>query len=236
MKKVLSIILAVLIGILTAGCGNSKGHSVKTGRKPPELVLSGVKTGKKPPAKLIMPGAGGKATGKAEEPAGNKAGNVTGPKVADSYSAFVEAKNAVVSNIVDGLTSNPELALVAFGLAEVIMLDVVLIPATVLGNGEMVTNAALGVLGFADIDYSEDGNNYTLKYKDNQGKSNTFTGTYDDSADSLICTIKEDGKEVLPQNTIKHPLGMSQYHSVNDDGDTNTYKLSIQGEDGVLGI
>lgn len=238
MKKVLSIILAVLIGILAAGCGNSKGTQ-REDRK--ESTGAGTvrgedrkeTTGQADNARS----EDGKSTGKAEKPAGNKAGNVTGLKVADSYSAFVEAKNAVVGNIVDGLTSNPELALVAFGLAEVIMLDVVLIPATVLGNGEIVTNAALSVLGFADIDYSENGNSYTIKYKDNQGKRNTFTGTYDDSADSLICTIKEDGKEVFTAEYYKTSFGyVTQYHSVNDDGDTNTYKLSIQGEDGVLGI
>lgn len=230
MKKILSLILAVLIGILFIGCGNSKGdlqgdRQVTAGQSEnvPGESSKEADTTSKP--------------GTANKPAETNTGTGTGFSIADSYSAFLDAKSAMTEKIIDGLSSDPDLALVSFELVGVVLVDMILIPAAFLGMGEKAAISGLGMLNFTDVEYTENGDSYTLKYNDNEGKSYMFTGEYDETADSLVCTVTKDGQNTLNAEYYKTSFGyVGQYYSVNDDGSADIYRLSIQGEDGVLGV
>lgn len=153
------------------------------------------------------------------------------------YSEFLDAKNEVVTALSDGLASNPDTVWDAMSLVGITMLDMSMLPATCFGLGQESTNIALAFMGLKDVDYTENGNSYTIKYKDNDGAVHEMSGEYDKSKGFLKCVAKTDGKEILTSEYHKTSYGyVSQFYAINDDGTTFVYKMAFNGKDGVIGI
>jgi len=155
----------------------------------------------------------------------------------ESYSNYINAKSELLSTLTEALTSNPETALNSMSLLAVTLVDLATVPASGFGLGEEVLNMTLGFLGAQDIKYSEDGNQYNVKYKNAEGKSYELKGIYDKSADAMKLIAIDDGKESLTTEYRKTSFGyVGQIYSVNSEGKASVFKLSISGKDGAIGI
>lgn len=217
MKKILSLLLAVLIGIQLIGCGNSTKNLQGDDR---QVTASQSDT---------VAGENNKKTDKANEPAAGKTDKGAGLSIADSYSIFIDTKSFLAERIIGGLSSDPELSLISLDLAGVIMVDLLMIPVSFFGLGEVAAKSGLAVLQLADVEYKESGNKYTLKYKDNDGKSHTFEGVYDEKADWLVCKATEDDQNILNAEYYQTSFGyIAQYNFIDDNGNATTLKISIQ--------
>lgn len=189
-------------------------------------------------ALMQLVGCGGAAPGKtggnggALKPGGGSA-ELT---AADSYTAFTQAKGEVFHAITDAISSNPDTALESISFIGVAFLDLALIPAACFGLGAEMANTTLGFLGAENIDYSEDGNIYSVKYKGEDGAQYELQGEYDKGADALKCIAKTDGKDTLVAEYRKTSYGyVAQYYSIDEDG-TFVYQITVSGQNGVLGI
>jgi len=91
------------------------------------------------------------------------------------------------------------------------------------------------LLGAEGFEYNESGNNYSIKYTNENG-THELAGVYDEKADWLKCTAKTNGEEILVSEYRKTSYGYAaQYYSVGDKG-TFVYMITISGNDGVVGI
>ncbi len=223
MKKTISLLLAaLLLGMLFAGCGipgavPSSNDDVDSGALLP--------TEDKTPVDEQSNGSlGDNALG-------------TGISVADSYTAYLDAKNALVGKLADGLSNNPDTAFSSLSLLGVTMADLALMPVSLFGLGQVSMEAGLGFFGATGVKYSESGNRYTVSYADKDGIQYDFTGTYDAAADALNCTAKMNGAENIYFEYRKTSFGyVGQYYFINEDGTTSLYQLAVKGGDGTLGL
>ncbi|HHX59069.1 MAG TPA: hypothetical protein GX706_04890 [Candidatus Moranbacteria bacterium] len=156
---------------------------------------------------------------------------------AESYGAYIEAKGEVVTTLTDALASNPGTELDSISLLGVVMVDMALLPASSFGLGQVAASTTLGFLGAEDIEYSENGNEYSVKYRGDEGEQFELQGVYDKAADALKCTSLKDGKESLISEYRKTSFGyVAQIYSINEDGSSYLYQLAISGKDGAVGI
>lgn len=154
-----------------------------------------------------------------------------------SLGAYLEAKNRLVSILSDALTSNPGTELISMKFFDITMADISLLPASSFGFGQEVAAASLEVLGMKDVEYSESGSKYSVKYRNNEGNQCELQGEYDKTADALKCISIIDGKESLISENRKTSFGyISQIYTINEDGSSFVYQLAISGEDGAVGI
>lgn len=155
----------------------------------------------------------------------------------ESFSAYLNAKSELMTTLSNALISNPGTELISMNLLGITLVDLALIPATCFGLGQEATMMALAFMGASDVDYSEDGNSYSIKYRNNEGKLFEMRGNYDKAADSLTCTVLEDGKESLISEYRKTSFGyVSQMYSVDNDGSAYVYKMAISDKEGAVGI
>ena len=224
MKKAISLLLVVLLCVLMVSCHSSK-NQLKVGREVTAQQSDKVSDEK------------GTTTKKSDKQTSNSTATSTKFPISDSYTAYIKLKSDLTSKITDGLTSNPDTVLASFGLQGVIMIDLIMIPAGILGMGKNAAQSGLGFLGATDIECSESGNRHIIKYKDKDGILCEFEGEYDEAKDSLVCKATKEGRDSLNSEYFKTPFGyVSQYYFVNDDGTVSIYRLAIQGDDGVIGI
>jgi predicted small lipoprotein YifL len=229
MKKMISLLVAVLmLAALFAGCGApaSPGEKPENDNKASEQPVVSEET--------AAADETSSAPEVSEAPANVPSSTGT---VADAYAAYIQAKGNVVTKISDGLSNNPDTALTALTFLGVAMVDAALIPASLFGLGQEAVEAGLAMLGATDVEYTENGNSYTVTYKDEDGKTYSFAGTYDTAADVLTCTASTDGQESVVSEYHKTPFGyIGQYYMVSDDGTASIYQIAVQGEDGTIGI
>ncbi len=167
--------------------------------------------------------------------------NVTGPgsssTPAESFEVYLEAKTEVLATLSDALANNPGTELDTMSLLGVMMVDMALLPATSFGLGKEVATATLGILGAADVEYSEKGNEYSIKYKGNEGEKYEVTGEFDPKVNALKTAAIIDGKETLVSEYRQTSFGyVSQVYTINDDGKASVYHLAISGKNGMVGI
>ncbi|MEA4914400.1 MAG: hypothetical protein VB061_07510 [Christensenella sp.] len=152
------------------------------------------------------------------------------------YSAYIEDKSAVLNKLLDGLGNNADTAMSALSFLGVSMSDLYLLPALYFGLGETSVSAGLAMMGATDVVYQEQGNNYTITYKNSDGQQTALTGTYDNGK-SLIVVGSTNGVENVFAETYRTSFGyVSQFYSIGDDGTTTLYQIAIEGENGVFGI
>ncbi len=155
----------------------------------------------------------------------------------ESYSAYIQAKGELITKLTDALANNPGTEFTSMSLLGVSMVDLAMLPASSFGLGEAAAITALGFLGAEDIEYSESGNKYSVKYRGQDGLNYELHGEYDKAADALKCTSFVDGKESLTSEYRKTSFGyVSQIYVIDDDGSTYVYQLAVSGPDGVVGM
>lgn len=170
------------------------------------------------------------------EDTGNVGGSDTGYAVTDSYTAFLAAKGDMLGKLSAGLSDNPDTVFTSFALLGIAMVDLTLLPVSLFGLGKEGAIAGLAFFGTAGVDYSESGNSYTISYKDEEGKTFSYKGTYNPAADSMVCSASENGTEIVSMEYYKTSFGyVAQYFLSGEEGNT-LYQVSVSGQDGVIGI
>ena len=104
--------------------------------------------------------------------------------------------------------NNPGTELDSMALLSIVMVDLLLLPASTFGAGEEEAKFALALLGAQDIVYTENGNQYKVQYQNEEGSQYQVQGVYDVAADALKCTVLVDEKEAVVSSTIKLHLVM----------------------------
>jgi hypothetical protein len=155
----------------------------------------------------------------------------------ESYGNYIKAKGELITTLTDALTNNPGTELDSMSLLGVTMVDMALLPASCFGLGQEAAITTLGFLGAEDVVYSENGNQYSVKYRGNEGEQFELQGVFDKAADALKCTSFIDGKESLISEHRKTSFGyIGQIYAINDDGSTYVYQLAVSGKNGAVGI
>ncbi|HHX75138.1 MAG TPA: hypothetical protein GX699_09590 [Firmicutes bacterium] len=169
----------------------------------------------------------------------DKVSNGSGPPstAADSYVAYMEAKGDLVAILTDALANNPGTELYSMSFLGFAMVDLALIPASCFGLGQEAAITALGFLGLDDIEYSESGNQYSVKYRNDKGEQYELHGEYNKAADALTCISKLNGKESLVSEYRKTSFGyVGQTYTIGEDGSIYVYQMAVSGKDGAVGI
>jgi len=224
MKKTISILLAVLLlAAFFAGCGGPANNAQRPANS---NAVSEAPVNDPSEAPVNDP---------SEAPINNVAsGSGT---AADSYTAYMEAKNTVITKISDGLSNNPDSTMEALSFFGVAMIDAAILPASFFGLGQQAVEMGLAMIGAEGVKYTENGNNYTVTYTGDEGETYIYSGTYDPSADVLVCTATANGKESIYSEYHKTSYGyIGQYYFVNDDGTATLYQIATKDEDGTIGI
>ncbi len=226
MKKIVPLLLAVLmLSVLFAGCGPAQNAA--------DLLPAddNVAVEESPDTPADEP-----ADEPADVPADN-GGAVSGGTASESYTAYMEAKNAVITKLTDGLSSNADAGMAVLSFMGVAMIDLAILPASFFGLGQESVQMGLAMLGGTDVKYTENGNAYSVTYTDEEGKKYVFSGTYDAAADALVCTGSTDGSDDIYSEYHKTSFGyVGQYYFLNDDGTTSVYMIAVDGENGTIGI
>ena len=152
------------------------------------------------------------------------------------YGAYIEAKSDVLNRLMDGIGNNADTMMSAFSFLGVTLSDLYLLPAMYFGLGETSVAAALAMMGAKDVTYSEEGNHYTVTYRNSDEKASVLKGTYD-KGKSLLATGSTEGKENIFAETYRTAFGyVGQFFFIADDGTATLYQVAISGQDGVFGI
>jgi len=177
------------------------------------------------------------------EEAGTEAAEALSEAVSDVtasefYSAYAEAKSALLNKLVDALSTNADTAMASLSFLGVSFAELYMLPASYFGLGEEAVLNALAILGSKDVTYTQDGNSYTVTYLDSNDQPCEFSGTYD-PAGSLVCVGSTSGTENIHSEAYKTSFGyVGQFYLINDDGTTALYQYAIDGTDGngTIGI
>lgn len=178
------------------------------------------------------------------EPANNKDGNSklsatpTEFTAQQSYAAYMEAKSELTDALTDALSDNPDYAMESMALLGVVLVDVAIMPAAFLGLGQDAVANGLAVLGGTDVKYTENGNLYTVTYKNQNGETYEFQAKYDPAADVLVCEVISGGEdEGIYYEYRKAPFGyVGQIYSFERDAVAESYRISMYENGGVIGI
>jgi hypothetical protein len=227
MKKTMCVLIAVLLmASLFAGCGKP---TASQSDQSPGGVETQVPAVGKPTASQSDQSPGGIET---QVPA------VGSSTVAESYSAYLEAKNALLTKLTDGLSNNPDTVMATLSFFGITMVDVAALPVSYFGLGQQAAEIGLSMVGAANVKYTENGNSYTISYSDDENNTYVFSGTYDPAAGALTCTATANGKESIFFEYRKTAFGYAgQYYMLNDDDGTATaYVVTTDGENGTVGF
>ena len=220
MKKILSLAMILLMIAFTfAGCAKAKDAAEEAVSKAIEAAKSGES----------MESA-------AQEAVQSIQGNSDSDTASEFYGAYIEAKSAVLDRLMDGIGNNPDTMMSMFSFLGVAMSDLSLLPAMYFGLGETEVGVALAVMGAKDVTYSEQGNQYTITYKDADDQESTLTGTYDKGR-SLVAGGTTDGKENVYAEIYRTAFCyIGQFYFIADDGTTTLYQVSVSGADGAFSV
>jgi len=209
MKKTLSVTLAfVFLIVMLTSCG---APSI------PGNVLD--------PAASKAPGASD-APAEPDEPDAPAASSTVdtsglGP-IGASFARYTDMKGKAYERVSAKIEEKPELGMYAMTLLPITMMDLALIPLTIVDMDETAAAMTLGFLGAENVKVSKDGNKRTVTYTDSEGKSVKFAADYDQATDSVQAAITDDtGKEALFFEYVKVGGGYaSQYYSAESEGST----------------
>ena len=218
MKKYLAILVSILLLLGTmSGCAKAKD------------------------ATMDATEAAAIVSGEAEEAAVDVAEAASGAQNTDDsasafFGAYMEAKSAVLTKITDGLSNNPDTLMSAMSYLGATLSDLYLLPAMYFGLGESSVATALAMMGAKDVKYDEQGNNYTVTYKNSDELEAKLVGTYD-KGKSLVCVGSTAGTENVFSDVYRTSFGyVGQFYALADDGTATLYQFAISGADGVIGM
>lgn len=227
MKKLLSFSLAFLmIAFVLTGCAKTTDAASQAGSDAVSDAVTAAENGDSAEAAKAAEAA-------VEDVQQNGANSDTASAF---YSAYMEAKSAVLTPLMDAIGNNPDTMMSAFSFLGITMSDLYLLPAMYFGLGETSVATALAMMGAKDVTYSEQGNQYTVTYKDSNDKAATLTGTYE-KGKSLIAVGSTNGTENVFAETYRTAFGyVGQFYFIADDGTATLYQVAISGKDGVFGV
>lgn len=174
-------------------------------------------------------------TPEAETPDPTEPDEITGPPAipAEGYGKYIEMKSAAYDRISAKIEENDELALsVGLGLLPVAMIDLSLIPVSVLGmeGGE----AALRMMTSDDVVIEQNGQVYSVTYTDSEGAEYKQTAEFDPAADTLKSTVMMDGKEAIFFEYTKAGNGYaSHYYTANEESNDFTLITTFFDESNI---
>lgn len=225
MKKIISLIMAMLLVLSMTGCGNSgskstNNKSVDTGTQQTGTQQNSMDNEDNKDGKSQLSVASTEFTAQ------------------QSYAAYIEGKSELTSTLTDALSDNPDYAMESMALLGVVMADVAIIPAAFMGLGQDAAATGLAMFGVTDVKYTEKGNRYTVTYKNQDGEMYEFQAEYDSAADALVCEVTSgDEYEGIYYEYRKAPYGyVGQIYSFKNDAVTESYQISIHENGGVIGI
>lgn len=221
MRKSLSLALVfVLVAALLTGCAKAKDAAANAVS---DAIVAAADAGEA--ASQSVPEA------MQSEPSGSDSDTASA-----FYSAYIEAKSAVLDRLMDGIGSNPDTMMSAFSFLGITMSDLYLLPALYFGLDESSVAAAMAFMGAKDVSYSAQGNNYTVTYQDSDDKEAKLVGTYD-KGNSLLAIGTTAGTENVFAETYRTAFGyVGQFYFLSDDGSATLYQVAVSGQDGVFGI
>ena len=227
MKKLLSIALALLMfAFVLTGCAKANDAASQAASDAVSDAVTAAENGDSAEAAKAAEAA-------VEDVQQNGADSDTASAF---YSAYMEAKSAVLTPLMDALGNNPDTMMSAMSFLGVTMSDLYLLPAMYFGLGETSVATALAMMGAKDVTYNEQGNQYAVTYKDSNEKTVTLTGTYE-KGKSLVTVGSTDGTENVFAETYRTAFGyVGQFYIIADDGTASLYQVSVSGKDGVFGI
>jgi hypothetical protein len=211
MKRRISVALALLMAaLMLASCVNAGGIS--------NPAASGKTTVTKAPAGANATSAPAVAGG---------ASNVS-----DSFNNYMKVKGDALTRITNLTEKNTDLAMFALTLLPFSMIDLTLLPLTVLSEDSTAVAAALGVFGMTGIKIEKSGNTATITYTDSTGKKAMQTSQFDAATESLKSSLTDDtGKETLYFEYVRIGTGYAaQYYSVDSSG-TQVYTAFFNNSD-----
>ena len=227
MKKLLSIALAILMfAFVLTGCAKANDAASQAASDAVSDAVTAAENGDSAEAAKAAEAA-------VEDVQQNGADSDTASAF---YSAYMQAKSDVLTPLMDALGNNPDTMMSTMFFLGVTMSDLYLLPAMYFGLGETSVATALAMMGAKDVTYNEQGNQYTVTYKDSNDKTVTLTGTYE-KGKSLVTVGSTDGTENVFAETYRTAFGyVGQFYIIADDGTASLYQVSISGKDGVFGI
>ena len=220
MKRIIAVFITILmLTASAAGCAKAKDAAIDAAQE-----------------------AGIAASGEVDEAVTDVAEAATGAAqsgdetAAAFYSAYMDAKSEVLNKITEGLSNNPETLMTAMSYLGATLSDLYMLPALYFGLGETSVAAGLAMMGAKDVTYDEQGNTYTVSYKNSDEKETKLTGTYD-KGKSLVSVGTTDGKEDVFSEVYRTSFGyVGQFYYIGDDGTATLYQFAVSGTDGVIGM
>jgi hypothetical protein len=138
---------------------------------------------------------------------------------AGSFSTYMDIKSKAYDRVSAKIEENEELSM-SLGLAvlPVTMVDLALIPLTVVGLDQKTGEMALSSLGIQGVKIEQSGSVYTLSYKDDKGNTIKQTCEYDAATDSVKSSVIENNKEIMYFEYVKVGKGYaSQYFMLDEE-------------------
>ena len=220
MRKLVSIALSLMmIAFVFTGCAKPKDAAEDVATAAAEVAETREKVEEEAAAEVQQGAPGGNAD-----------------TASAFYSAYMEAKSGVLSRLMDGIGNNPDTMMSAFSFLGISMSDLYLLPALYFGLSESSVATALAMMGAKDVTYNEQGNQYTVTYKNSEDKESSLTGTYDNGK-SLVAVGSTNGKEDVYSETYRTAFGyVGQFYFIAEDGAATLYQISVSGSDGVFGV
>lgn len=122
--------------------------------------------------------------------------------LSESYAKYVEIKSRTMETLSEKLSENGDFS-ISMALLGASMVDLMAIPATVCGLGEVTAQSALGFL-YSGVKYTEDGNKYIVEFnEDEEGNVGKFVAEYDVSTDSAHMEYLKNDKWFCTVEYIK---------------------------------
>ncbi|MDD4323752.1 MAG: hypothetical protein PHR78_04995 [Eubacteriales bacterium] len=233
MKKVFALIMVLALSLmLLVSCGGTEAPEPgKETTKAPEVTA--VPGTEEPGEEPTEPGG--------EEPEPTSPGVPSGNLAAwEAYTAYSEQKSELLNQVMEAMGQNEDLGLEVLNLMGVAMIELMMLPAAVLGQGEEVAAVALGILGNQNVKYSENGNSYEVKWEDEEGSVYNFTSTYDPAKQAMSSEIFTEGEEdsrVLYDFTRTSYGFFAQVFTSDESGAfASVTQISVDAKGGVIGL
>ncbi len=223
MRKILSLALSLMmIAFVLTGCAKAKDAAA-------DAISNAVGATESTDAAASDPAAQNDTQQSA--PTGGK--NDT---ASEFVGAYMEAKSTALTRLMDGLSNNPDTMMNALSFLGISMSDLYLLPAMYFGLGETSVATAMAMMGAKDITYSEQGNKYTITYKNAEDKLASLVGTYDKGR-SIFAVGSTDGVEDVYFEAYRTAFGyVSQFYFISNDGIGTVYQVAVNGNDGAFSI
>lgn len=211
MKKAIAFLLVIcFIMAVTAGCVGGDSNSDPSGAPVSQPTATGANTNTnsnsnnaqtQSPVPTIAP--------------------VAAKTPSDSYTRYSELKSLAYERISGAIEENIEENWeLSFALLPLAMVDLSLIPMLLIGvEGGDETLGMMSMLGIMDAKVDQNGNSYTLTYKNPDGESLVMTCEYDAATDSVRSKMTQTESEELFFEYVSTGSGYaSQYYYPEEDG------------------